>query len=191
MTGLLVYGPPAVGKSTLTLNLRRYYFGNPLTHDQLQYNDHVCFLGKTVKSNGLIMSTGGAESLRSVPWIPDVNWVIADVPTQGKDGADIAIQVMRDLDNVLVVCLHTASRDGYHAKRTQYFSGREPKRLLGEGKIFLPLIHNAVVVSFETERLPEAVDFCIGMIGNHNWQSLDFMTLEEIGEYYGCSSLAG
>lgn len=164
--GLVLYGYPAVGKSTLEMNLRKYYFGTALTQDSFQTDGVRCFLGKTAKKDNRIMSTGGAESLTTLDGIPDVPMYVAAIPVTGRHGIPLAIKFMQGLDEVRAICLYTQNQREYRNKRTVYFSGRESRAKHRGGRlVHPPFVDRAQCSDYPTELLLQAMCESIQYLG--------------------------
>ncbi len=186
--GLIIYGDQAVGKSTLELNLRRFYFGNPLTQEPFQYDGKRCFLGKTAKRHDRIMSTGGAESLLEIPELPPAEWFIASIPIRGRDGTQLSLDFMSQLEECYAICLYTDKRGEYRRKRVRFFSGRESTAKDTPAKVkFPPFLQREQCYPYRTEQALEASRFAIELLGSDRMnlnvlRELDYiMSIEEIG----------
>lgn len=190
MKGLIIYGEPSVGKSTLDMNLRQYYFGNALTEEQFQFDGTRCFLGKTAKRNGILMATGGAEALTSLEGIPEADWYVAAIPVSGRYGTKLAKEFMLShLDTVYAVCLHTKNRAEYRNNRTRFFSGKDS--IMDDTRPANVRIPKGVPAEncwkFSTEDMLKAFQDSVGLLGPmHGHTPERFFLLEEFAVYDVC-----
>lgn len=177
--GLIFFGSPAVGKSTLELNLRAYYFGNPLTQNGYQSDGVRCFIGKTAKSHNRLMSTGGAEAYDGSV-LPDADWYVASVPTNGRAGLEAAIEFLEDLDEIYAICLFSDERATYHENRTMFFSNRKPIKRRGPSKLKFPsFVPENRCYPCRTEDLQFAFEWSLDLLGRTEKSSPDKLLLLE------------
>jgi len=187
--GLVIYGAPSTGKSTLELNLRRHYFTTPLTDEPFQFDGTRCFLGKTAKKTGDIMATGGAEALLELPQLPEAEWFVAALPSSGRPGTKVVTEFLQTLPWLCGICLYSEDRGPYHKKRTNFFSGRDPKHVYKASRpVDPPFVPRENCLTFTTEDLSDAL--LVGKVLLDGLGMLDssvqvevspFMTLEEMG----------
>lgn len=183
---LIIYGEPAVGKSTLDLNLRRFY-GFNLTENHWQSDGRRCFLGKTAKRGGRLMSTGGAEAMITLPPdIPDTEWYIAALPVSGRGGVEVTTEfLLRRVNLFYAICLHSENSTLYRGKRVEYFSGR-PVKMIGKERPSKPRLPSYVPRDrckfFTTEDMLSAMRYGIDLLGPNaqgDLKPVDFSLLEE------------
>ena len=196
MKGLVIYGDPYTGKSTLDLNLRLYYFDQFLTQDPIQFDGVRCFLGKTAKRGNQLMSCGGAESLKESPELPlGIDWLIAAIPTKGMFGVKIATDLMRMREvEAHAICLYTDRQADYRNKRVSTFSQRFSYVTGSTSKVRYPVyIPTDRCYVFRTEELLEALNFAIDLMGRIDDKEVSsFLTLEDFLERSnGSHSLEG
>lgn len=179
--GLVIYGDVAVGKSTLDLNLRKYYFGEALTQDDFQTDSVRCFLGKTAKRGHALMSTGGAEALIHPPdTLPLASWYVAALPPRGRAGVTYTLRILKSLGEVYAVCLYTDRRREYLERRVQFFSGRESKsKLRGARQIYPDFVPMGRCASFRTECMHSAFTWCVDLLGRVGPTPSEILLLED------------
>ena len=163
--GLLIYGSGAVGKSTLELNLRSAVFGNPLTEDDFQCDGRLCFMGKTAKKGGFLMSTGGAEALTpdAMQELPEADWYIAALPVSGRPGTTVAAEFFENLEDVTAVILYSNYRDDYRHRRALFFSGKAAPSIgpsIRSRPAYPPFLPKDKCLTFKTEDMVEAMTEC-------------------------------
>lgn len=164
--GLIIYGDPATGKSTLDMNLRACYFSSALTKHHFQFDGKRCFLGKTAKHNGRLMATGGAEALTTLEGIPECELYIAAIPSHGREGTKLAWEFLKSLDKLTAICLWTMNSGKYRQNRVRYFSGRDTKMRFTRSPLRIPpQVRDHDCHAFTTENLYEAFEFALEILG--------------------------
>lgn len=184
LSGLIIYGDPATGKSTLELNLREYYLGQALSKDDYASNGTICFLGKTANRDGRVMSTGGAEAMLKLPPLPVVPWYIASLPTRGRPGVKVTWEFLYTLDELFAVCLSAKSRQQYVNRRTRFFSGRDSVRKVGAARVkYPPGVPREHCFEFETEYLEESFKFIVDELLEHTASPKFYNKLKLLEEF--------